>query len=81
MGMCSANERWRYIVTSSLIDWAHTQNVPGYVLNGRFLKISEYISLRPEYGLTHVGLIKILSFNKVMFSWLLYLIVLISRLF
>ena len=24
--MHSANERWRYIVTSSLIGWAHTQN-------------------------------------------------------
>ena len=27
-GMHSANERWRYIVTSSLIGWAHTQNHP-----------------------------------------------------
>ena len=27
-GMDSANERWRYIVTSSIIGWAHTQNDP-----------------------------------------------------
>ena len=26
--MCPASERWRYIVTSSLIGWAHTQNDP-----------------------------------------------------
>ena len=26
--MCSTNERWRYNVTSSLIDWAHSQNDP-----------------------------------------------------
>ena len=26
--MCSANERWRYIVMSSLIGWAYTQKVP-----------------------------------------------------
>ena len=26
--MCLANERWHYIVTSSLIGWAHTQNDP-----------------------------------------------------
>ena len=26
--MCPANERRRYIVTSSLIGWAHTQNDP-----------------------------------------------------
>ena len=26
MGMDSASERWRYIVTSSLIGWAHTQS-------------------------------------------------------
>ena len=26
--MCPANERWHYIVTPSLIDWAHTQNDP-----------------------------------------------------
>ena len=26
LGMCSANGRWRYFVTSSHIDWAHTQN-------------------------------------------------------
>ena len=26
--MCPANERWRYIVTSSPIGWAHTQNDP-----------------------------------------------------
>ena len=26
--MCSANERWRYSVTPSLIGWAHTQNHP-----------------------------------------------------
>ena len=26
LGMGSANERWRYIVTSSLVGWAHTQN-------------------------------------------------------
>ena len=26
--MGSANERWRYIVTLSLIDWAHTQTDP-----------------------------------------------------
>ena len=26
--MCPANERWRYIVTSYLISWAHTQNDP-----------------------------------------------------
>ena len=29
--MGSANERWRYNVTSSLIGWAHTQNDPRYV--------------------------------------------------
>ena len=28
LSMGSANERWRYIVTSSLISWAHTQNDP-----------------------------------------------------
>ena len=28
LGMGSANERWRYIVTSFLIGWAHTQNDP-----------------------------------------------------
>ena len=28
LGMGSANERWHYIVTSSLIGWAHTQNDP-----------------------------------------------------
>ena len=28
MGMGSANERWRYIVASSFIDWAHTQIDP-----------------------------------------------------
>ena len=28
LGMGSANERRRYIVTSSLIGWAHTQNDP-----------------------------------------------------
>ena len=28
MGMCSANERRLYDVTSSLIGWAHTQNDP-----------------------------------------------------
>ena len=26
--VCPANERWRYIATSSLIGWAHTQNDP-----------------------------------------------------
>ena len=26
--MCLASERWRYIVRSSLIGWAHTQNYP-----------------------------------------------------
>ena len=26
--MCPANERWRYIVTPSLIGWAHTQDDP-----------------------------------------------------
>ena len=26
--LCPASERWRYDVTSSLIGWAHTQNVP-----------------------------------------------------
>ena len=31
--MCPANERWCYIVTSSLIGWAHAQNDPcGYKL-------------------------------------------------
>ena len=28
LGMRSVSERWRYNVTSSLIGWAHTQNVP-----------------------------------------------------
>ena len=28
LGMGSANETWRYNVTSSLIGWAHTQNDP-----------------------------------------------------
>ena len=28
LGMGSANERWHYIVMSSLIGWAHTQNDP-----------------------------------------------------
>ena len=28
LGMGSANERRRYIVTPPLIDWAHTQNDP-----------------------------------------------------
>ena len=28
--MCSGNERQRYIVTSSLIGWAYTQNGPWY---------------------------------------------------
>ena len=28
--MLPANERWLYIVTSSLIGWAHTQNDPRY---------------------------------------------------
>ena len=38
IGMCQANERWRYNVTSSLIGWAHAQNVAcsiGYVLSGK----------------------------------------------
>ena len=30
--MRPATEKWRYIVTSSLIDWAHTQNDPWYNL-------------------------------------------------
>ena len=29
--MCPTNERWRYIVTLSLIGWAHTQNDPLYM--------------------------------------------------
>ena len=28
LGMDSANERWRYTVTSSLIGWTHTHNDP-----------------------------------------------------
>ena len=32
MWMCPANERWRYIVTSTLIGWAHTQNDPCVLL-------------------------------------------------
>ena len=30
--MRSANEKRRYIVTSFLIGWAHTQNDPGHIL-------------------------------------------------
>ena len=30
--MHPANERWRYIVTPSLIGWAHTQNGPCMVI-------------------------------------------------
>ena len=33
LGMGSANERWRYIVMSSLIGWAHTQNDPWVTLD------------------------------------------------
>ena len=33
LGMDSANERRRYIVTSSLIGWVHTQNDPCYMTN------------------------------------------------
>ena len=33
LGMGSANERRRYIVTSSLIGWAHTQNDPCISVN------------------------------------------------
>ena len=29
--MPPANERWRYISTSSLIGWAHTQMISAYV--------------------------------------------------
>ena len=28
LGMDPANERWRYILTRFLIDWAHAQNDP-----------------------------------------------------
>ena len=28
LGMASDNDRWRYIVTLSLISWAHTQKNP-----------------------------------------------------
>ena len=30
--ICSANEKWRYIVTPSLISWVHTQNGPFTIL-------------------------------------------------
>ena len=32
LSMASANERRRYIVTSPLIGWAHTQNDPWYTI-------------------------------------------------
>ena len=32
--MCPANERWCYIVTSSLIGWVHTQNYPCLCFHG-----------------------------------------------
>ena len=32
LGMGWANERWCYIVTSSLIGWAHTQNDPRIIV-------------------------------------------------
>ena len=39
--MCPANERWCYIVTSSLIGWAHIQNDP-CVLYPRYLQNHNY---------------------------------------
>ena len=30
--MCPAKERWRYNVMPSLIDWAHTQNDPEFLM-------------------------------------------------
>ena len=37
LGMGSANERRRYIVTSSLIGWAHTQNDPCKTCTNKYL--------------------------------------------
>ena len=47
--MRSANERWRYIVTSSLIGRAHTQNNPSaWKMNG-------WISILLYTELTHLN--------------------------
>ena len=51
--MCPANERRRYIVTSSLIGWAQTQNDPYIVLlwNETMLKFEvEIAALNPASG-------------------------------
>ena len=40
--MCPANERRRYIITSSLIGWAHTQNDPW--LLGCRLSVCQFVS-------------------------------------
>ena len=40
--MCPANERWRYIVTSSPIGWVHTKNDPIYWMAAGLIWIHIY---------------------------------------
>ena len=46
LGMHPANERRRYIVTSSLNGWTHTQNTPLYILLVLLWSWKHYTSLR-----------------------------------
>ena len=43
--MCPVNERWCYIVTSSLIDWSHTQNDPclKYFIDSKYRDIPGHL--------------------------------------
>ena len=47
-GMGSANERRRYIVTSSLIGWAHTNNDPGLSICSGYWKQNRPHSQIPQ---------------------------------
>ena len=51
LGKCSANERQRYTVKSTLIGWAHTQNAP-WILQGRSQPMREFLSLWVQSLLT-----------------------------
>ena len=56
LGMGSANERWHYIVRSSLIGWAHTQNDTwGYNLHTQLYALLDNYATTPDTCFNSLG--------------------------
>ena len=67
--MCPANERWRYIVMSSLIGWAHIQMKPAH----SHLQLSCYL-LHLQWGCQYHCTRKTSMIHQTFVRWALYIL-------